>query len=409
MNIENYMARCREQRKEKSFAFLAERCETSVEAPFRMRVAREISPQETMVLVLTGTGGTLRGYNGMLKMADNFVNNNQDLSGKGVRVCVAVCDFGEYHDDKIARRGMYFENFGGNYFAELKNSIDERKREEMFNPAYIQDIFNAAILPRISKDDGKTRLSQIEALQNIRRLNIVAHCHSGYTTMVLERLMTAKTAELGYSEQEQKQLKSQLLALCYNPDCPRGRSDLYMVSVESSQDRHNEYNNYVKEMLLMSPEDFGVCYLTKRWGRTLMCAQVDKSGVEGNPKRVYKLVDAEEWFRNIGNEKQSQTLGEHDFMGFEPVSNMSRGALRLQAFANNILTNAINNSLQQGEEKFVPLPKIQDLAANTLQEKCAFAKAAIKGFRLEQKVLFMDRSKIDAYANWRRSIPTVEL
>ena len=159
----------------------------------------------------------------------------------------------------------------------------------------------------------------------------------------------------------------------------------------------------------MSPEDFGVCYLTKKWGRTLMCAQVDKAGVEGNPKRVYKLVDPEEWFRNIGNDNLPKTLGEHDFMGFEPVSNMSTGALQLQVFANNILKNALNNSLQQGGDNFIPLPKIQNLVANTLQDKCAFAKAAIKGFRLEQKVIFMDRSKIDAYANWRRSIPTVEL
>lgn len=409
MNIEDYVGLCRKQRKEKSFAFLAERCETSEDAPYRIRVAKEISPQETMVLVLTGTGGTLRGYNGMLKMADNFINNNHELSGKGVRVCVAVCDFGKYHHDKIARRGMYYSNFGNDYFETLKNSVDEEKREEMFNPAYIHDIFDAAILPRISKDEGKTRLNQVEALQNIRRLNIVAHCHSGYTTMVLEKLMNDKTAELGYSEQEQKQLKSQLLALCYNPDCPRGYSDLYMVSVESSQDRHNEYNNYIKELLLMSPEDFGVCYLTKKWGRTLMCAQVDKAGVEGNPKRVYKLVDPEEWFRNIGNDNLPKTLGEHDFMGFEPVSNMSKGALQLQVFANNILKNALNNSLQQGGDNFIPLPKIQNLAASTFQDKCAFAKAAIKGFRLEQKVIFMDRSKIDAYANWRRSIPTVEL
>ena len=86
-----------------------------------------------------------------------------------------------------------------------------------------------------------------------------------------------------------------------------------------------------------------------------------------------------------------------------------KGALQLQVFANNILKNALNNSLQQGGDNFIPLPKIQNLVANTLQDKCAFAKAAIKGFRLEQKVIFMDRSKIDAYANWRRSIPTVEL
>lgn len=409
MNIEDYVEARRKQRQGKSYAFLAERCETSAEAPFRMRVAEEVSPQETMVLVLTGTGGTLRGYNGMLKQADNFVKGSETLAGRDVRVCVAVCDFGKYHHDRTARKGMYFEKYWPNHLEELTNGVAEKSRQETFDPAYIHDIFDLAILPRISKDGGKERLSQIEALQNIRRLNIVAHCHSGYTALVLEKLMTAKTAELGYSEQEQKQLKSQLLALCYNPDCPRGCSDLYMVSVESSQDRYNDYNTYIKEMLLMSPKDFGVCYLTKKWGRTLMCAQVDKAGVEGNPKRVYKLVEPEEWFKNVGNPKAPKTLGEHDFMGFEPVSNMSRGALLLQTFANNILKNAVENSLRQGGDRFIPLPKIQNLAADTVLQKSAFAKAAIKGFRLEQKVRFTDRSRIDAYANWRRSIPRVEL
>lgn len=410
MTIEDYVRVCRERRHDKSFAFLAERCETSAEAPFRMRVAEKVSLQETLVLVLTGTGGTLRGYNGMLKKADNFVKKSFPSVGTKARVCVAVCDFGMRHADKLARKALYFEKYWPQHFEELKNGVSEENRPETFDPAYIHDIFETVVLPRLSGDDGKTRLPQSEALRNIRRLNIVAHCHSGYTVMMLEKLMNAKMTELGYAQQEQKQLKSQLLALCYNPDCPRGYSDLYMVSVESSQNRHNEYNNYVKELLLMSPRDFGVCYLTKKWGRTLMCAQVDKAGIEGNPARVLRRVDDDDdWFENIAKKKVLPKIGEHDFMGFEPVSNMSRGALRLQGFANNILKNAIDNSLRQGGETFIPLPKIQDLAADTFKQKCAFAKAAIQGFRLEQKVLHMDRSKIDAYANYRRSIPVVEI
>ena len=409
MNIDEYVGVCKQQRQGKSYAFLAERCETSADAPYRMKLADNISPDEVCVLVLTGTGGTMRGYNGMLKKADNFVRSNPELSSASVRVCVAVCDFGKYHDDEIARKALYWEVSWPDKLVELKKRVKEEYQEETFNPAYIHDIFNIAILPRISKNDGKQRLDIEEALKNIRRLPIVGHCHCGYTAMMLEKLMNDKMTELGYSNQEQKKLKSQLVVLAYNPDCPSVKSDLYFVSVVSSQDKHNEYNNYIREFLLMEPQDFGVCYLTKKWGRTLMCTQIDKAGVEGNPQRKYVQINLEEWFKNIDNPQTPERLGEHDFMGFVPVENMSKGALKLQKIANNVLKNVIKNSLQQDGGGFIPLPKIQNLAADNFKQKCEFAKAAIKGYQIEQRVLHYDRSKIDAYANMRRAIPRVRI
>lgn len=409
MTINDYIEDCRQKRQGKSFAFLAERCETSAEAPYRIRPAGTISADENLVLVLAGTGGKgvyLRGYNSMLKKVDRFVQDNLDNKAASVRVCVAVCDFGKYHFDKTARKGAYFEAYWPQHLAELRYNVPEKCREETFNPAYVQDIFDAAILPRIAQEDGKRRFSQTQALQNIRRLNIVGHCHGGYVALQLEKMMNAKMAELGYSEAEQEQLKSQLLVLAYNPDCPKHTSKLRFISIESAQDAHNEYNNYIKEWLLMAPKDFGVCYLTKDWGRTLMCSQFGKAGVEKNPRKEIEVFDAEEWF---SGKERKKTLSEHDFLGFEAVENMSRSALRLQLFANNILKNAVRNSQKQGGDKFVPLPKIQNLAADNLSQKCDFARAAITGCRLERGVMRTDRSQIDAYANWRRSIPRVEL
>lgn len=100
MNIEDYIVECREKRQGKSFAFLAERCAASDEAPYRITVAEAVAPEEACVLVLAGTGGKgvfLRGYNGMLKKTDNFIKNISETAAEKVRVCVAVCDFGKYH------------------------------------------------------------------------------------------------------------------------------------------------------------------------------------------------------------------------------------------------------------------------------------------------------------------------
>ena len=67
MNIEDYVGVCQKERQGKSFAFLAERCATSAEAPYRIKPAGTVLPEETCVLVLAGAGGFLRGYNGVLK------------------------------------------------------------------------------------------------------------------------------------------------------------------------------------------------------------------------------------------------------------------------------------------------------------------------------------------------------
>lgn len=171
MTIDEYIEDCRQRRQGKSFAFFAERCETSAEAPYRIRPVGTIGTDENLVLVLAGTGGAginLRGYNGMLKKVDRFVQDNQEQKSLPVRVCVAVCDFGKYHFDKTARKGAHYEANWPQYLAELRYEVPEKYREETFNPAYIRDIFEAAVLPRIAQEDGnavsaKHRLCRISA------------------------------------------------------------------------------------------------------------------------------------------------------------------------------------------------------------------------------------------------------
>lgn len=413
MNITDYIEDLRKCRGDLSFAFPAERCPTSEDAPYRIRPSAPISPEEICVLVLAGTGGrgiNLRGYNSILKETDNFVKNNADLSSCPVRVCVAVCDFGKKHLDKIARKGLYYEVWNPQALASLKHDIPADCVAETFDPQYIRDIFESAILPRISSKGGLERLPLRQAEQNIRRFNVVAHCHGAFVAIRLEKLMNEKMSELGYLPAEQKKIKSQLLVLAYNPDCPNFVSGFRFISIVSSQDRHNEYQSYLREWLLMEPKDFGVCFIPKIYGQTLMCAKVDKAGIEGNPPREFRAITAEEWFKQIHNvDVKKKELGEHDFLGFEPVENMSRGALKLQSFANNILKNAIRNSQMQSDEKFVPLPYIQHLTAGTLQQKYEFVRAAAIGYKLLLQLRRADKRKIDEHADMRHSIPTIEL
>ena len=126
MNITDYIEECRKQRHDLSFAFLAERCPASEEAPYRIKPCSPIAPDENCVLILAGTGGrnvNLRGYNSILKKTDNFVKQNIDSSIVPVRTCVAICDFGKRHLDNIARKGAYFEAWWPQHIAALKHDI----------------------------------------------------------------------------------------------------------------------------------------------------------------------------------------------------------------------------------------------------------------------------------------------
>ena len=133
MNITDYIEECRKQRHDLSFAFLAERCPASEEAPYRIKPCSPIAPDENCVLILAGTGGrnvNLRGYNSILKKTDNFVKQNIDSSIVPVRTCVAICDFGKRHLDNIARKGAYFEAWWPQHIAALKHDIPENCIEE---------------------------------------------------------------------------------------------------------------------------------------------------------------------------------------------------------------------------------------------------------------------------------------
>lgn len=396
MNIEKHIEDLRKKAKGNSFSILAERCVTSNDAPYRIKKAKPIKRDDVVVLCIAGYGGNeifLKGYNSMLKKVDRFVK--EEFGGKP-RVVVAVSEFGKFHDHRFARRAMHCKVSWPKHYEELKRSVDEKHYEETFNPKYIRDIFDEVLKPRIQDDNGN-RFELDEALRNVRKVNIVTHCHGGYVAMVLEEMMKKRMDELSYSKAEQKKVIEQLLVVGYNPDCPYVVSDTKFIGIVSSQDRSNRYNNYMREWLLMKPQHFGVMYMPKRWGRTLIGDMVNSSW--GEVKEIGEDVDLF---------KPQKGVNEHMFLGFKPIDGMSKTGELLQKFGANVLYNGIDNSLKQ-DKKFVQIPNIRTLTTRNFSDKVLFVKSAIIGYKLEQKLRRVDRKEIDAYANWRRSIPVVTL
>ena len=393
------------ERQGKSFALLAERVDKSAVAPYGINAAEIVSPEETMVLVLGGAGGRgvhLRGYNGYLKKTDDFIKTHPELSGKNVRVCVAVCYIGRFHNERLAREKLYHEYWQEQYSLDM---MAKEQKEEILSPCYIKDIFEQAFLPRISRNGGKERLPAEQAARNIRRLNIVTHCHGAYVALRLEQMMLQKMAELGYLPAERKKVVRQLMVLNYAPDCPARMAESRFITIESAADEHNKYQTRFKEYLQMKALDFGMLRLPERGGNVLMCTKIDKSGIEGNPKKIIvaRRIDEDDVFFSTpksnaepapDNETKEKVLGEDEFLGFEKAANMSKGAQELQLFANNILKNAVLNSLCQNDASAKALPTVKTLACDTSKQYAAFSRAYLKGWQLHTRCVFTNQKKL---------------
>lgn len=148
---------------------------------------------------------------------------------------MAVCNFGDFHHDRLARRCLYY--------SALEQSPDEvvaglsaAEKEETLNPAYIRDIFEQTLLPRISTENGKKRLPAETAARYVRKANFVTHCHGAYVARELEKMTSEKMKSLGYSTAEQKLVLSRLMVLNYAAGLSLYGIGIQFCSIESAAD-----------------------------------------------------------------------------------------------------------------------------------------------------------------------------
>lgn len=81
-----------------------------------------------------------------------------------------------------------------------KKALDEEFTKKYFFP--------------LIEDDGK-RIDTLEAMRNMRNVNIMTYCDATLTTLNIERYLKKRMNELGYSEQETSQIQSQMCIIPY--------------------------------------------------------------------------------------------------------------------------------------------------------------------------------------------------
>ena len=405
MNIEEYYDKLKKERKGKSFAFLAERVEKSADAPYGIAVARPIEPDDVVVLFLAGNGGKgkhLKEYNGYLKKVDDFIKQQKEFEGKSVRVCIAVCDIGEYHRPKLARDLLYYEAWKATEYteADLRAASDVVK-EENLHPMYIKDIYDLAIKPKVEAGGSDLRAMRYY----MRTITTVTHCHGGYVNLRMEQMLNNDFEEKGFNKIERDLIFKRIFSVNYSPDCPISIAKSNFVCIESAQDDHAQYQSQLKEYFQMNHTDFGLIMLPSiNNTRIFMCAQVDKAGVEGNPKRKQELLREEFGVKYYGyKDVDPEDIGEHDFLGFKKVKNMSKSAIKMQTFANNILRGSIRNSLKQTKDKLSLTPNVMRLASETPKQFAEFVKAFIKSQREVIRCQFTNKKELAAFMDWHQN------
>lgn len=202
--------------------------------PYGYVKVASIPEDEVCVLYLGGDGAdTDRTANGYAKIIENEIL--ADIDAK-ISVYSIKYNF-DGHKKTVARQISNIKHRAEVLISQAKiDEIVQKATIDEYNPQYVDSLFEKAILPRISSLNGKEKLSVEEACKRIRKLNIVTHCHGAYVALKLEEKMQAKMNELGYSNEERKQIQSQMLVVAHAPACVLGLSKSQFVSFKSVYD-----------------------------------------------------------------------------------------------------------------------------------------------------------------------------
>ncbi|MBR1380260.1 MAG: hypothetical protein IJ560_01590 [Alphaproteobacteria bacterium] len=242
-----------------------------------------------------------------------------------------------------------------------------------FSEPYMDDLFNAILLPRITDENGN-RIPTDVAARRIRKINFRAHCFGAYVALGMEKRMQNKMRELGYCESEMKHIQSQMLVVALNPACPFGVSKSQFFGFMSAYDKQ-----------LQRPANWVTEYITNRRNSELNdnkkwdMKRGFLSGKYGNIFFVKKRFALVGHGTNppIGNDEHNNSHYLYD--------GMTDDGRFIMQLSRNIIINGIKNSLTMDcDGDAAPLGPIEELildGENDTKIKREFTKMQKNGNR----------------------------
>lgn len=214
---------------------------------------------------------------------------------------------------------------------------------------YINDIFQNAILPRISDKDGKTRLKLNDAMRRVRALNIVAHCHGAYVALKIQDKMQTKMQELGYSPAEITKVLSQMLVVTHEPSIPMGVAKSRMISFMSANDTMlAKPKNWIRQYVMARTADEADGKVDSNWLKPMFL-----SGKNGDVFVIHNAFTPDK----LGGPRDE----EHNSAHYIAVENQTKFGQLMSLIAGNIIKNGIENSLANEKGRFKSLPPTREL------------------------------------------------
>jgi len=377
MNIYEYADFMKQKSQGHSYSFLAERVQTSDEAPYRIAVTKDaVKPDDAVVLALggSGDGANIEGHNWFIKYITNFIRNNEKLNS--ARVCVAVCDMSEKYKGYIARTAYNVKKLHPKIWRFLKNVNQHYITKldlENYKPWAVKDIFNDVILPKVTDNTGN-KLPINQMLKNVRGITIIAYCAGGHTAMYLEEEIKSRMLKIGYNSVEIRAALNQIPVIGYAMNCPYAKSDLHFISFNSIADNHNEiFTPVLHRYLFIMESDFGVMHVKNKNCDDFVCTKIGRAGIEGNPNILYGMKIEEYLDRQAKEDEESHQeskddmFNDHTFLGFVEKNGYSIGAKNLQTLFKNVIVGATENSIQNSKgNNFIPLPQMEDLVGDAI-------------------------------------------
>lgn len=246
---------------------------------------------------------------------------------------------------------------------------------DTISPQYIQQLFDALILPRIS-DNGK-KLDKNEAIKRIRNLTIWAHCHGAYVFLSLEELMQQKMTELGYTPSEMHDIQEQLFCVAFAPMMPLEACKSTVLSFASMYDRfltkrHSNIftyyiDNYKSEIATKDKQHGMTAKASTEKDVAYLVENPENNQIAYFPKAQGNIFIFPHLGDNFDNENlndgRTLTHSEHNLEHKEknPYAKIWR----------IFMANALGNSLKSAVDG-TPIPDVKDLVTKTDYENLKF-------------------------------------
>lgn len=319
--------------------------------PHGWQITDKIPADDICVLYLGGDGTqTDRDANGGVKRIQTALQHT-DVDLENIKFYSVAYDYGKTqngafsHWTEIARTRL-FNKFNRKL---IPKDILDNDSVDTITPKYIQQLFDSAILPRITLSNSDKKDVK-EVCKNIRRLTVVAHCHGTYVFLKLEEMMQNKLKELGYTAAERNQIQKQLCCVAYAPLAPLGVSKSTMLSFMSTQDTEKQGHNNIFARFIHSISIDRYNYNKDGYITDAVESQIPISYF---PEKQGNLFISSRILLNSANDHE--LIGGYNTPS-NKVSDSGKIILTLAA-------NAIANSLKSAQNN-TPIPDVQSLVTS---------------------------------------------